>query len=168
MPVRDLYTAKDVKETRANLLLEQYNRDVLTGLEIPENKAVLDHAHDDNCFVRGVLHRNVNSALGRLENTWLRDLSWWYPYDLPTFLEQAACYLRIQPDSRYRHPNWLAKLKVSFNKLSSSQQDKALVALGATKGKNLKERKEIFSKIVLDRSKGFEVISLVLKQAKES
>ena len=163
----DLYTAKDVQLTREKLLKGQDNKDACTLLEMPPKQACLDHAHDSQQLVRGVLHRQVNSYIGKLENNFTRMIAWWYKDDLPTLLEQVAKYLRKEP-LPYRHPHWQKKLHTEFNKLPASQQDQALVSLGSTKGKNLRERKELFSKIVLDRSKGFEVISLALKQAKES
>lgn len=163
----DLYTTKDTTRIRELLLEEQQGLDLLTGLEIPKGKSVLDHQHFDELFVRGVLHRNCNSALGRIENTFTRDLSWWYPYSLSEFLRQAATYLEREPDTRYRHNSFQKKLKTMFNALSASHQNKVLELLGSETGSNPKTRKELFSKLVLTRSLGYEIISNVINQVKE-
>lgn len=162
----DLYTTKDTTRVRELLLEEQQGLDLLTGLEIPKGKSVLDHQHFDELFVRGVLHRNCNSALGRIENTFTRDLSWWYPYSLSEFLRQAAIYLEREPDTRYRHNSFQKKLKTLFNALSASQQNKVLLSLGSIEGSNPAKRKELFSKIVLDRSKGFVYIADVINRVR--
>lgn len=165
MTTEDLYTIADVKRVRELLLKEQQGLDLLTKLEIPQGKAVMDHRHDDEQLVRGVLHRNVNSALGRFENSFLRDLSWWYPYSLPTFLRQAADYLELE-DTRYRHNKWIDKVKTKFSALNAKQQDAVLESLGSPKGNNSKQRKELFNKAVLDRNLGFKYIADVINKVK--
>ena len=163
----DLFTTKDTTRVRELLYDEQQGLDLLTGLPLDKSKWVLDHRHDDEQFVRGVIHRSINAALGRIENTWLRDLAWWYPEDLPTFLRKTALYLERPTDTRYRHPNFQKKLKVEFNKLSASQQNKVLELLGSETGSNPQKRKELFSKLVLTRSLGYEIISNVINTVKE-
>ena len=167
MSTEDLYTAKDTARIRELLFNEQNGLDLLTGLPLDKSKLVLDHRHDDEQFVRGVIHRSVNSALGRIENTWLRDLSWWYPESLSTFLRKAADYLDRPVDTRYRHPDAINKrLKVQFNKLNATQQNQVLVALGSTEGSNPSKRKELFAKIVLTRGIGYDTIRNVINDVK--
>jgi hypothetical protein len=165
--VEDLYTVSDTKRIRELLLQQQQGLDALTNLEIPQGKAVLDHLHDDEQLVRGVLHRSINVAVGRLENSFTRDLKWWYPYDLPTFLEQAAVYLRKQPHP-YRHLQWQKKLKVLFNQLSAKQMKFVLESFNKSDGRNAVERKKIFQEIVLQRDLGFDTIRSVITKAKET
>ena len=162
----DLYTQADIKRVREELLKEQNNKDILTGLDIPSGKQVCDHAHDSDNYVRGVIHRNTNSALGRIENVWTRDLSWWYDKDLPTFLRQCSDYLERKKDTRYRHNSWIRTVKVQFNKLSASQQNEVLKTLGSITGSNPKTRKELFAKVVMDRSLGYDVILSTIKDIK--
>lgn len=165
MNIKDLYTVKDVQRVRELLLKQQDNLDACTLLEMPPKQACLDHIHDDEQLVRGVLHRQVNSYIGKLENNFVRMLRWWYPNDLPTFLEQAADYLRREP-LPYRHPNWQKRLKALFNKLNSKQMKQVLESFGKTDGKNLAERKQKFSEIVLDRNNnGYDKIKAVIQQA---
>lgn len=163
----DLYNVKDVQRIRELLLKEQNGLDLLTGLPIPEKKQVLDHRHDDEQFVRGVIHRNTNSALGRIENTWLRDLSWWYPFSLSEFLRKTADYLERTVDTRYRHPDAINKrLKTMFNSLNASQMKQVLQHFDKPDGKNLQERKKIFNEIVLDKSQSYDIIRNVINQVK--
>lgn len=164
--IEDLYTTKDVQRVREFLLKQQDNLDACTLLDMPHKQACCDHVHDDEQLVRGVLHRQVNSYIGKLENNYVRMLGWWYPNDLPTFLEQAADYLRRKP-LPYRHPNWIAKIKTMFNSLNAKQQDQVLITLGSQVGKNSKERKELFAKVVLTRTLGYSIIKVVINQVKE-
>lgn len=164
----DLYTTKDTTRIRELLLKEQEGNCACTGLEIPPKTACLDHVHNSECYVRGVLHRQVNSYIGKCENNYVRMIKWWYPGTLPDLLRQIADYLEdTENKSEYRHPSWIKSLKVSYNKLSASQQNKVLELLGSETGSNPKNRKELFSKIVLDRSKGFVYIRDVINNVKE-
>lgn len=163
----DLFTTKDTARVRELLYNEQKGLDLLTGLPLDKSKCVLDHRHDDEQFVRGVIHRSVNAALGRIENTWLRDLSWWYTEDLSTFLRKTADYLERPIDTRYRHPDaFNKKLKVSFNKLSASQMKEVLKHFNKPEGANLVERKKLFNEIILTKLYGYEIIRNVINQAK--
>jgi hypothetical protein len=158
----DLYTTKDVQQVREQLLLEQDGYDVLTLSKVLPKQACLDHNHN-TLLVRGVLNRQSNAALGKLEGVYTRYLSYWYEGTLSTFLRQAANYLERPDDTRWRHPHFLKKLKTSFNKLPEGEKSKVIKDLGYEDGKNGKSRKEIFSKIVLDRSLGYEIINNRLK-----
>lgn len=164
----DLYNTKDTTRVRELLLKEQQGNCACTDLEIPPKTACLDHVHNSECFVRGVLHRQVNSYIGKCENNYVRMIKWWYPGKLPDLLRQVADYLEdTENKSEYRHPSWIKSLKVSYNKLSASQQNKVLELLGSETGSNPKTRKELFSKLVLTRSLGYEIISNVINTVKE-
>lgn len=165
---QDLYSVKDVKTVREFLLKEQNGLDLLTGIQIPDKYAVLDHCHDDDQLIRGVLHRQCNAVLGKIENLWTRYLSYWYPYNLQTFLRQAADYLDREQDTRFRHPNFQKKLKIWFNKLTSKQQNEVLKLLGGYGGANSMQRKDIFSKLILDKKLTFVYIREVINKVKES
>lgn len=163
---RCLYTTEDVKEVREYLLTEQEKKDILTKLEIPKGQAVLDHDHK-TMYVRGVLHRQSNATLGKVENLWIRYLGWWYPYDLPKFLEQCAEYLRREGDLRYVHPAWLKRVKTDFNKLNSKQQDLVLEFLCNETGTNSTQRKNLFSVLLLTRCFSFDMIAELLQLASQ-
>ena len=167
----DLYTTSDVKRVRELLLQEQGNKCAALGIHIkPDRTPVLDHFHNDEQLVRGVLEREVNAFLGVIENANKRYLRYWLPTPLPEVLRGLAGYLErseATPDRRFRHNGWLKKVKVWFNKLPAKKMDEVLVQLGSTQGKNLADRKAKFAKVVLDRSLGYDTISQVIKSTKE-
>jgi hypothetical protein len=162
---KDLYTTKDVALVREQLLLEQDGYDKLTLTPVLPKQACLDHNHD-TLLVRGVLNRQSNAALGKLEGVYTRYLSYWYEGTLSTFLRQAAEYLERPDDTRWRHPHFLKKLKTSFNKLPEGDKSKVLKDLGYDDGKNSKDRKVMFAKLILDRNLGYEVIHSSINQQK--
>lgn len=163
----DLYNTADVKKVREQLIKEQDNKCAVTGLDIPVKQHVLDHAHDETQFVRGVLHRQVNAFAGKAENAYTRLIAWWYPNDLPTLLRECADYLEKEPDGRYRHNGWIKKINTEFNKLKEANKDVVLVALGQTKGKNGAERKKLFQKAVLTREFTYDTIRALILELKE-
>lgn len=167
----DLYTASDIKRVREFLLAEQNNKCAALGIPIkPDRTPVLDHRHDDEQLVRGVLEREVNAFTGVIENAHKRYLRYWLPTPLPDVLRSVASYLERSegiPDRRFRHNHWIKKLQTKFNALSSKQQDRVLLQLGPGPGKNLEDRKAKFAKVVLDRSLGYDTISQVIKSTKE-
>jgi hypothetical protein len=163
----DLYNTADVKKVRELLTKEQDNKCAITGLEIPVKQHVLDHAHDETQFVRGVLHRQVNAFAGKAENAYTRLIAWWYPNDLPTLLRECADYLEKEPDGKYRHNGWIKKINTEFNKLKEAHKDVVIVALGQTKGKNGAERKKLFQKAVLTREFTYDTIRALILELKE-
>lgn len=60
-----------VKPFRENMHAVQGGRCALSHYPIPIGDAVLDHCHTSG-HVRGVLHRGVNSLLGKIENNFKR------------------------------------------------------------------------------------------------
>ncbi len=166
MVVRDLYTTKDVTEVRQALLKEQDGTCAITMLDIPPKQAVLDHQHDSEQLVRGVLHRQANSWLGKAENAYTRMLAHWYPGTLSQFMRQCANYLEKEQEARFRHTGWLGKISTKFNALKEPDKDRVLEMLGQPKGSNSKERKALFRKVVLDRNVGFEKIKETLERVR--
>lgn len=162
----DLYNIADVRRVREMLEKEQKGKDKMTDLSIPDKQAVLDHNHD-TMYVRGVLHRQSNAALGKIENIWTRYLSYWYPHDLPTFLEQAAEYIRRPDDERWYHPHWVKKINTEFNKLKESDKDKVLELMELDKGKNGAERKKLFQQGILTREYGYDILCDFINQVKD-
>lgn len=163
----DLYNTADVKKVRELLTKEQDNKCAVTGLEIPVKQHVLDHAHDEDQLVRGVLHRQVNAFAGKAENAFTRLIAWWYPNDLPTLLRECADYLEKEPDTRYRHNGWIKKINTQFNKLKESQKDTVLITLGKTKGSNAAERKKLFQAAVLTKEFTYDTIRIIINKAKD-
>jgi hypothetical protein len=140
---------------------------MITGLEIPPKQHVLDHSHDDNQYVRSVLHRQSNAALGKIENLYTRYLKYWYPYDLPTFLRQCADYLEREECKEYRHPGWIKKLGTLFNSLGESQKKNVLIKVGLDQGKNSVERKKLFKDLVLTKKHSYDTLRSLILSEKE-
>lgn len=164
----DLYTAVDIKRVRENILKEQNGKCAILDIQIrPERTPVLDHVHNDEQFVRGVLEREINAFLGVTENAYKRFLGYWQDKPLPDVLKACAAYLERPVDTRYRHNHFLKKLKTKFNALSSKQMKFVLETFGKADGKNAVERKKIFTDIILDRSLGYERIKDALDKAKD-
>lgn len=159
-----LYTAADVKKVRELILKKQNGYCALTKEIIPAKQAVLDHSHKSN-YVRAVLHRQANAALGKIENLYVRYLSYWYNGTLPQFLRECAEYLEQDHAQDYLHPGWLKSIKTKFNKLNSRQKEFVLVYFGYSCGKNDKERKDIFAKLVLNRSLDYKTILAKIGEA---
>lgn len=164
----DLYTVSDVKKIREKLLDEQDGKCAILGIQIsPERRPVLDHSHNDEQFVRGVLEREVNAFLGVTENAYKRFLGYWCSTTLPDVLRACASYLERPIDTRYRHPDHLKKLKTKFNALTAKQMKQVLQHFNKPEGNNLVERKKIFNEIVLDKSQSYDIIRNVINQVKE-
>jgi len=161
----DLYTPDDVRKLRILLLKEQQHACAITGVKLASTAGHLDHAHDSEQLVRGVLHPQANMLLGRLEGLVARFL-YFYPEGLPTFLRCCADYLERPKDTRWRHPGWMKKLGTEFNKLTAKQQDQVLVSLGDEPQKNLALRKVKFKKLLLDRKLGYSRISEAINKVK--
>lgn len=161
----DLYTTKEVKEVREKLTLEQDNMDLLTGLEIEAKQHCLDHNHQ-TMFVRGVLSRQVNAALGKIEGIKTRYLKN-YPGTLADFLRQAALYLEAPDDTRYHHPHWLKKVKTEFNKLKPAEKNKVLLTMGEKSYTNDTKRKEAFGNLILTRNFTYDKIIDIIHKSKE-
>jgi hypothetical protein len=158
----DLYDTNDIKRIREFLIKEQNGLCAITGM--PLEKPVLEHRHDDNQFVRGVANSAPNVALGKIEGLNARYVSYWYPKGLPAFLRACADYLELPEDKRWRHLGWRAKILTKFNRLTAKKQDELLIQLGSTKGKNLVERKKLFSKAVMTRDFGYDMLRLMIKE----
>ena len=177
---KHLYNPKDVAEVRMVLYDEQNSRDKLTRVPLNYKDAVLDHNHKTQ-YVRGVLHRQTNAALGKIENIWTRYLSTWYPGTLSDFLKRAAYYIDQADDDRFLHPAWIKKCKIEFNKLTAAQRQQVLDELdivSISKGykipkvtgvrfRNDTARKEHLSKIILTKMHSFDTIMQVIREVKD-
>ena len=165
--IEQLYTTKDTTRVRQKLLTEQGNLDLITKLEIPNKQAVLDHDHKTQ-FVRGVLHRQSNAVLGKIENMHTRYLSWWYEGTLSDFLRGCADYLDREQPQNYIHPAFVKFLQVQFNKLSEPQKKKVLAHFGSDEGTNGKQRKALFQKVILRKENTMQEFLEVINKEKDS
>lgn len=162
---QDLYNAAEVKKVREQLVKEQDQLCAITGIPTAPSDYHLDHAHDDDQLVRGAAHKQANMALGKIENLAVRYL-YWYPHGLPAFLRACADYLERPPDKRFRHPGWIKKANVWFNKLTEPQKKLVLQELGQPPGANAKERKALFQKALLTKQHGYDTIRSTINNVK--
>ena len=119
-------------------------------LDTKTNDWVLDHDHQTG-MVRGVLSRQANSLLGKVENFFLK-MCKGRKEDLPNTLEAMAAYLE-QDMTDVLHPVGLTQLTRKFaNSNNAEAQVEILEDIGASTEeiaacKNLKQRKELFRNI---------------------
>lgn len=159
-----LYTTNDVKKVREKLLEEQDGKDLATGLEIPKGQAVLDHNHSTQ-YVRGVLHRQTNAVLGKIENLWTRYLGWWYNGTLPEFLRKLADYLERPDNQHYVHPGWIKRVSIDFGKLGAYAQTCVLKEMSVDANpKNATERRKLFQKTIVKNKLKYEFVKGLLDE----
>lgn len=99
MPIR--LTQAATKAYREAKLKEQGGRCALSGYTLSPAEAVLDHDHATG-HVRGVLHRGVNSLLGKIENNHKR-----YGVSLPMLRAMApavAAYIEKDYSANVYYP----------------------------------------------------------------
>jgi len=164
---RELYSPKDKAEVRDLLLKEQGNKCALTGLPLDKSQAILEHAHDDEMFVRGVTSRAANSLLGVIENNFKRYMSWWFSGTISEFLRQCATFLERPHDKRFRHDQWLKKSGILFNKLPEGQKKEVLHLLGQPQGSNATERKKLFRSALMTRKFTFAEVKKLIQERKD-
>jgi len=163
---KSLYTPAEIKAFKESQVKKQKGIDPITGEPFKE-VSVMDHCHTTQ-HCRGALNRNSNAFEGLVSNAYTRCLKWLTDVPLPDILRNLANYLEVDYSNNPYHSGFMKRVKTDFAKLPSKQQDQVLTTLGSPVGKNSKERKELFQKIVLDRSKGFEYIRDVINKTKES
>ena len=156
----------EIKEFRDEQVKKQKGIDPILGIEFPKGSICQDHDHfSQHC--RAALHLQSNSFEGKVVNAYTRCLKWLTDVPLPTILRNLADYLEVDYSNNPYHPNWSKQVKTMFNALNASQQNKVLELLGSETGSNPAKRKELFSKLVLTRSIGYEIISNVINTVKE-
>lgn len=163
----NLYTPADVKRVRESLYKEQEGKDALTGLPLDIKQAVTDHNHKTQ-YVRGVLHRQSNVVVGKIENLWVRYLKFWYSGTLSDFLRQAANYIEKEDDNRYLHPKWIQRVCTDFNKLSEASKKAVLADLGQPQGDNVSQRKQAFKKAILSKKFTYEGVRQIIQERVQS
>lgn len=160
-----LTSQKDVKDYRGVLLSEQNGLDAILGELIREGKSCLDHDHSSQ-RCRGILDRNVNAWLGRLENSFVREMKWLTDKDLPTCLELAAAYLRKDSTNNPFHPGFIKKATIEFSKLTAKQKKSVLEVLGLEDASNDKLRKATFKKKIQKGEYSFTQLKEIIEKSK--
>jgi len=172
MSSKSLFNPKDFREYREYILKEQGGKDALKNLPLDSSDAVLDHNHKTE-VVRGAIHRQVNAALGKIENIWTRYLSTWYPGTLTDFLESARIYIDsdgfIQNNTVY-HPNWIKRCVRDFKKLDAKSQKEVLtrtIEIPFDMPSNAENRARLFRSAILQERKEYLLVKLKLLMKSE-
>jgi len=109
---------------------------------------VVDHCHTSG-RIRGVLHRQSNVLLGKIENAWKRYVNKSSTIELPEALRNMADYLERE-NLDILHPYGATQLSKKFAVKKMQQQEKILLDLGFKKSDikdlNSRERTKLFRK----------------------
>lgn len=145
-----LNTPADVQRVRDRLVKEQGGIDPITNMQL--NRGCLDHIHDNSQLVRGVISREINVLVGKIENTYNRNIKYWCDLPLPYLLRGIADYLEQEP-LEIVHPGWQKKAQTAFNKLNAKGQDCVLEVFGYSvmDKPNQVKRKANFKKLIAAR-----------------
>lgn len=163
---KDLYNAKDIMEVRRQLEREQDYKDMLTGRNMLGLRVVLDHNHDDEQLVRGVLSHEVNAFIGKVENAYKRHIKYWLDMPLEELLDLSSKFIhktKHYPDYRFRHNGWIKKIKTKFNNLNAKQKQEVLAKLGLSTGNNDLVRKKLFADCIKSKKYTFEQLRNIIK-----
>ena len=123
-------------------------------LDIKTQDWVLDHDHQ-NGMVRGVISRQANSLLGKVENFYLK-MCKGEKENLPNTLEAMAAYLE-QETLDVLHPVGLTQLTKKFKySLTAHEQALELKAIGGSEAdigscKNQKQRAELYRNLIKNK-----------------
>jgi hypothetical protein len=113
---------------------------------------VVDHSHDTG-KIRGVLHRQSNVLLGKIENAWKRYVQKSSAVQLPEALRNMADYLE-KNDLDLLHPYGATQLSKKFKIKKMHEQEKILLDLGLHKSDitdlNSEERTKLFRKKITE------------------
>lgn len=161
-----LVTANDVKRVRTEIIEEQNGIDPITKRELVS--PCLDHSHEIDQQVRAVLSREINVMLGKIENSYKRNISYWCDVPLSVILREMADYID-KPSKSYIHPGWLKKCEAAFNKLNSKAKDKVLASFNIyiIKPNDTKRKKE-FKKFIRSKLVSYGEIIEEMRNEKEA
>lgn len=113
------FTLKYIPYKKISKFREENKPNKCPIFECDLEDAVLDHNHKSG-MVRGVLHRQSNSWLGKIENSWKRFGSC-ASVDLSTALKNARDYID-RGDTEYLHPMGLRQIISRFNRANKEEQ----------------------------------------------
>ena len=123
-------------------------------LDVKTDDWVLDHDHQTG-LVRGVISRQANSLLGKIENFYLK-MCKGQKEQLPNTLEAMAHYLESETTD-VLHPVGLTQLTKKFkNSLTAQKQGDVLKDMGARKKdiekcRNQKQRTALYRELIKNK-----------------
>lgn len=141
---------KDLKQTREELLKLQQGKDLITKETV--RNPCLDHDHGINQQVRGVIGREVNVFLGKVENGYYRYIGYWSDIPLPDLLENMAEYIR-RPNEEIVHKGWIDVSVRKFKSLAAVRQKYLLKIINSNNiGGNQDTRVKSLRKVLVSGS----------------
>jgi hypothetical protein len=111
----------------------------ILGIALDDAQAVLDHDHESG-LVRGVIHRQANALLGKIENFHKTFLSKLGIEDIRPVLGAMVDWMEADYSDQPIHPNGVKKLISRFKARNASDQKAFLETVGIEPGNNSKER----------------------------
>ena len=135
-----LKNSNEAAKYRDTLLIEQTNRDPITGSMITD--PCLDHQHFGEQHCRQVLQRESNSFEGRVYNSYTRYIKHLTDDPLPVVLRRLADYLERDYSDRPIHHTALAVDVGKFKRLPADVQKQIITTYGLVPGTNVKAREK--------------------------
>ena len=117
----------------------------IQGIPLSQDNAVLDHCHRTG-RVRGVISRDANALMGKIENYCSRFMASSGGVGLPQLLGNIADWIEADYSDRPMHPNGIAKEIARFRSMSAGEQRHFLWVIEMEPAKNSRERTKQFAK----------------------
>ena len=149
LTARERASLKYIPYTKIAKFRKENTPDKCPIFECSLGDSVLDHNHDTG-MVRGVIHRQSNSWLGKIENSWKRFGSC-SNVNLKKALHNVCNYLD-QGDLNYLHPKGSKQLISRFSRYSKDEQIEILKEIKCTK-KQIKSCQSSEERSLLYRTK---------------
>lgn len=115
----------------------------LLGIPLSQEDAVVDHDHKTG-KVRGVVHRQGNALMGKVENYYLRFMAKLDVGDLRQVLIRIVEWMETNYDHMPLHPDGAKKLVSQFRARKAKDQETFLEAVGIDPAKTGVERTKQF------------------------
>ena len=131
---------RNVDEIRKVLLQQQLGICPIYQIPISGKDACVDHNHHDPWEVRGVLHRQSNAMLGKLERSYFRYIKPFTHLTLKEVLANMVEYLERKTIGNPIHPSALNEWVKPFKRLNADNKKMILKNFGLNPGKNDRER----------------------------
>lgn len=117
----------------------------ILGIPLAEEDAVLDHDHKTG-RVRGVMHRQANVLVGKIENQYRRYMGKIQGLDLASVLENVAAWVQDDYSHMPLHPKGVRSVISKFRNMPKLDQVSFLESVNVDPAGNAKERVKKFAK----------------------
>jgi hypothetical protein len=113
----------------------------ILGIPLAPSDAVLDHDHKTG-HVRGVIHRQANALMGKIENFHRSFLSRLECGDLRTILCSMVDWIDADHSTKPLHPEALPKMVRAFGRKKAAEQCAFLESVGIRPAKTSLDRQK--------------------------